>query len=74
MKRKCVECARQWRATCGQQTLVLLTEKSGCCVPLGIRSAFLQRKQLMARLTGESKIQAQWAGYYEELYRVDHRP
>ena len=37
-----VECVRQWRATCGQLTIDLLTEESGRCVPLGPRPAVLQ--------------------------------
>ena len=41
-RRKSVESAKQWTATCGQLTLDLPTVESGRCVPLGLGPAVLQ--------------------------------
>ena len=64
-----MESARQWRATCGLLTLDLPTEESGRCFPL---RCFTVKAADGTTLTGESEIRARWAGYFEELYRVDH--
>ena len=71
-KRKSVESARQWKAICGQLTLELPTEESGRCVPQTPAPLFYSEGADGTTLTKEPEFRARWAGYFEELYRMDH--